>query len=218
MFNPGGGAVSRVEVIGTDPLERVVRPVVEGQIGSFINDHPKILEAVDWFKPRKNVRQTLVSSIAKRIVLDLLCAETRVRLVQALVPLTCADAQEGPLHWDSDGSGGVDTSVPVSGEVASLLPRPIHSGGWQAAPASGLEAAIAEFKAALPGWWFTVGECQVSADASCAPTAESSHVSLIPRDRRFDDGFHADLPQPATLAEALADVTAQALAAIEAAA
>jgi hypothetical protein len=85
---------------------------------------------------------------------------------------------------------------------------------WQTAPAIGLETAIAEFKAKLPGWWFSVGECQVSADASCGPTRESPHIALIPSDRRFDDGFHADLAQPATMADALRDVMEQALAAI----
>ena len=87
--------------------------------------------------------------------------------------------------------------------------------GWQTSPATGLEQAIADFKAALPGWWFTVGECHVSADASCAPTKEApGHLALIPLDRRFDDGFHADLAQPATMAEALAIVQRDALDAI----
>lgn len=90
----------------------------------------------------------------------------------------------------------------------------MNAPAWQTSPAVGLEAAIAEFKAVLPGWWFTVGECQVSADASCGPTKESPHVGLISIDRRFDDGFHADLPQPSTLSDALRDVMAQALVAI----
>lgn len=85
---------------------------------------------------------------------------------------------------------------------------------WQQSPATGLEAAIAEFKAALPGWWFSVGECQVSADASCGPTRESPHIALIPADQRFDDGFHADLSQPATMTDALRDAMRQALQAI----
>lgn len=85
---------------------------------------------------------------------------------------------------------------------------------WQTRQPDGLEAAIVEFKAALPGWWFSVGECQVSADASCGPTRESPHIKLIPEDRRFDDGFHADLEQPATMADALRDVMGQALGAI----
>lgn len=87
---------------------------------------------------------------------------------------------------------------------------------WQRAPADGLEAAIAEFKAKLPGWWFSVCECQVSCDASCAPTVESPHVALIGADERFDGGFHADLPQPSTLADALRDVQEQALEAVRA--
>lgn len=86
---------------------------------------------------------------------------------------------------------------------------------WKAKPQFGLEAAIIEFKTALPGWWFSVCECQVSCDASCAPTTESPDVDLIERDRAFDSGFHADLPQPSTLAEALRDVMQQALASRE---
>lgn len=86
-------------------------------------------------------------------------------------------------------------------------------GEWPADCHAGLEAAIAEFKAALPGWWFSVGECQVSCDASCAPTRESPDIGLIPRDSRFDAGFHIDITQPSTLADALRDVRQQALAA-----
>ena len=88
-----------------------------------------------------------------------------------------------------------------------------HRHNWQTYPPYGLEAAVAAFKAALPGYWFTVGECQVSADASCGPTTESPDIALIPLDRQFDDGFHADLPQPASMADALANVQAQAIAA-----
>lgn len=67
----------------------------------------------------------------------------------------------------------------------------------------GLERAIRQFRRCLPGWWFSVGECEVSCDASIAPTRQSADTALIPFDRRFDDGFHVDLPQPATLADAL---------------
>lgn len=86
-------------------------------------------------------------------------------------------------------------------------------GNWTAGPNDGLEQAIANFKAALPGWWFTIGECSVSADASCGPDRNGRDLRFL-ADRRFDDGFHADLPQPATMAEALADVTEQARAAL----
>lgn len=87
---------------------------------------------------------------------------------------------------------------------------------WITEPATGLEEAIARFKADLPGWWFSVGECQVSCDASCAPTAESEYINLIQEaGDPFDAGFHADLRRPSTLAQALDDVRQQALFAIE---
>ena len=69
----------------TDPLEAVIRPIVEGQIKSFINDHPQILTSVDWYKPRDDKAQTLTNSLSKRIVRDLLCEQTRMRLAAAMV-------------------------------------------------------------------------------------------------------------------------------------
>ncbi len=78
-----------------------------------------------------------------------------------------------------------------------------------------LEATIQEFRTALPGWWFSVCECQVSCDASAAPTRLSEDLALIPLDERFNDGFHADVPQPSTLAEALRCVMEDALQAKE---
>lgn len=92
-----------------------------------------------------------------------------------------------------------------------MTPRVID---WHVRPAFDLEMAIAEFKRALPGWWYSVCECQVSSDASCAPTVESPHHKLIALDPRFDSGFHADLPQPATLADALRQTMRSALVAI----
>lgn len=84
---------------------------------------------------------------------------------------------------------------------------------WRTKPQTDLEAAITEFKAALPGWWYSVCECQVSCDASCAPTTESPDIERAQYGSAFDHGFHADLLQPSTLAEALRDVMRQALAA-----
>jgi hypothetical protein len=82
---------------------------------------------------------------------------------------------------------------------------------WHTLPATGLETAIADFKRTLPGWWYSVGECQVSCDASCGPTRESPDIALIEKERRFNDGFHADLLQPSSMADALRDVMAQAI-------
>jgi hypothetical protein len=87
---------------------------------------------------------------------------------------------------------------------------------WQTKPQSDLEAAIVEFKATLPGWWYSLGECQVSCDASCAPTVESPHINLIRENGdQFDAGFHTDLRQPSTLADALRAVMHEAAEAIE---
>lgn len=82
-------------------------------------------------------------------------------------------------------------------------------------PTGDIEAAIAEFEQALPGWWHTVGSCQVSADASCAPTVLSPHIEFAESGNPFDAGFHCDDgSEGATLASSLRDVMAQALEAI----
>lgn len=84
---------------------------------------------------------------------------------------------------------------------------------WRTSRHDDLPAAIAEFKAALPGWWYSVCECQVSCDASCAPTTDSPDIALAQHGNPFDGGFHADLAQPSSLSDALRDVMRQALAA-----
>lgn len=76
-----------------------------------------------------------------------------------------------------------------------------------------LEETIRRFREALPGWWFSLGECDVSCDASCAPTRQSPDLALIPLDDRFNSGFHADVPQPSTLADALSIVMMEAVTA-----
>ena len=83
--------------------------------------------------------------------------------------------------------------------------------GWPDCCHEGIAEAIAEFKSTLPGWWYSLGECQVSCDASCAPTPHSPDLDLIPLDDRFDSGFHVDLPQPSTLADALRHVMNEAV-------
>lgn len=85
---------------------------------------------------------------------------------------------------------------------------------WHTSGQAQLPFAIDRFKRDLPGWWYSVCECQVSCDASCAPTRESPHAALILKDERFDSGFHVDLDQPSSLAEALDTVRQMALDAI----
>lgn len=54
-----------------------------------------------------------------------------------------------------------------------------------------LAAVIAEFEQKLPGWWWSVGACSVSRDASCGPDRNGPDGDLLD-DREFDDGFHHD--------------------------
>lgn len=68
-----------------DALERVIRPIVEGQIRGFAKEHPECVEAVNWFKPRRDKQITFVNSLAKRIVRDLLCPISRARIEAALL-------------------------------------------------------------------------------------------------------------------------------------
>lgn len=84
---------------------------------------------------------------------------------------------------------------------------------WPEACHIGIEAVIARFRRELPDWWYSLGECQVSCDASCSPTSLSEDIDLIPMDPRFDHGFHADVPQPSELKTALLIVLHDAKAA-----
>jgi hypothetical protein len=74
------------------------------------------------------------------------------------------------------------------------------------------EQALARFKAEFPGWWWKVGECRISCDATIALDKHD-----VGRDgdhpdgdlvcyRTFDDGFEVDLPQPSTIVQALLHV------------
>lgn len=75
-------------------------------------------------------------------------------------------------------------------------------------------AAVAEFEAALPGFWWSVGQCSVGAHASCAVDGNGCQAHLLDGVRAgepFDEGFHVDT-QKGTPAEALRNVMHQALA------
>ena len=61
------------------------------------------------------------------------------------------------------------------------------------------------------GWWWSVGSCSVSSDASIGPDMAYADPALL---TAFDAGFHCDLPQPATVADALRDCITQAGVAI----
>lgn len=64
-------------------LERIMRPVVEGQIRGFLKEHPALVDAVDWYKPRADKSITFVNSLSKRIVRDLTRGTSAARLEAA---------------------------------------------------------------------------------------------------------------------------------------
>lgn len=80
-----------------------------------------------------------------------------------------------------------------------------------AASLADLQAAILEFEKALPGWWYSLGICSVSRDASCGPDRTGPDTALLGI-RKFDGGFHRDDHHPdSTMADALRNVMTQAL-------
>jgi hypothetical protein len=79
-------------------LAAVIKPIVEGQIRSYLNDHPEIAEAyAGKRRPGLSKREALVNSIAKRISNDLLCAHTHARIKQAVLESGTGTAEASDL-------------------------------------------------------------------------------------------------------------------------
>ena len=86
-------------------LERIVRPIVEGQIRGFLKEHPEIIESVTWFKPRAHDKATtFTNSLAKRIVRDLVCDATRARLENVFLKLVTEKTNGDALGTDAEAS------------------------------------------------------------------------------------------------------------------
>lgn len=80
-------------------LDAIIKPIVEGQIRSYLNDHPEIAEAyIGKRRPGLSKREALVNSIAKRISNDLLCAHTRERIKQAVLETGTGAAEASDLE------------------------------------------------------------------------------------------------------------------------
>jgi hypothetical protein len=75
---------------------------------------------------------------------------------------------------------------------------------------SDINAAIAEFQAALPEWWFSIGVCHVSCDVSCGPDSNGRDAVLL-LTKTLCDPIRNDYRIPATLAEALRDTMIEAV-------
>ncbi|MDO9381880.1 MAG: hypothetical protein Q7T86_03360 [Hyphomicrobiaceae bacterium] len=88
--------------------------------------------------------------------------------------------------------------------------------GWMPEDVEALAIAIRRVETRLPGWWWRVGACHVSADATLAPDSKGPDAHLAEYGNNFDGGFDCDLAQPATCAQALNQCIDMALAAKEA--
>ncbi len=89
--------------------------------------------------------------------------------------------------------------------------------GW-GTDAAAFAEVVAEFERALPGGWWSVGQCSVGAHASCAVDGQGCQAHLlegVEAGEPFDEGFHCDTTGGSPV-EALRDVMAQALAYMQA--
>lgn len=84
---------------------------------------------------------------------------------------------------------------------------------WQPEDTEALQRSIKRMERDLPGWWWQVGACHVSADASIGPDSDGPAAYLLAY-KHFDVGFHCDVKQPSSVGLALDGAIEMALAAI----
>lgn len=111
----------------SDPLEAVIRPIVEGQLRGFVKEHPGVLNGVTWYKGKKHGQAaTFVNSVAKRIVRDLLCEVNRARIEQAYFDIWEIEKSAVETYAAADGvDAGMDTGAASTSLVAPLTANEI---------------------------------------------------------------------------------------------
>jgi hypothetical protein len=97
----------------SEALEKIIRPIVEGQIRGFLKEHPALIEAVDWYKPRTDKATTFVNSLSKRIVRDLVCGTSSARMMEALLEWRAAAPQKSAVEVLAAADGGWRGTVPA---------------------------------------------------------------------------------------------------------
>jgi len=84
-------------------VERIIRPIVEGQIRGFLLEHPSVLQGVDWFRQKgRDPAATFIGSLSKRITRDLISGTSRRRLAAALLEAG-PDAPPSSDHGTTSG-------------------------------------------------------------------------------------------------------------------
>jgi hypothetical protein len=101
-------------------IESIVRPIVEGQIMSFLNDHPYIADAVRrQGRPGKSKRDWLKDSLAKRIVNDLACGISTARLRAALLAHASGGSPAADVETETASAAAEVASTTASAVEAS---------------------------------------------------------------------------------------------------
>lgn len=89
---------------------------------------------------------------------------------------------------------------------------------WQPEDTTALASAIKRCERELPGWWWSVGACHVSSDATVRTGRATvgpdvrGPLNWILDDPVCDAGFDCDLRQPSSCADALNGAIDMALA------
>lgn len=76
---------------------------------------------------------------------------------------------------------------------------------WQPENGNELTSAIARIERELPGWWWSVGACHVSSDATCGPDRYGPDAWMFEMidDELGEPIFDCDLRQPSTCGQSL---------------
>lgn len=98
-------------------IERIIRPIVEGQIMDFLQAHPEVLIGVTRHRPHGKTQSAWVKdSLSKRIVRDLTCESSVARLESALLARATDTQGNDGLSWVRGSSAAEIASPTVSAD------------------------------------------------------------------------------------------------------
>ena len=104
-----------------EQIGKIIRPIVEGQIRSFLHDHPEVAQSWTGKLPNgKTKAMAIKDSLAKRITRDLLGESGIARMKAALVECFTAKSSGDDVEYFTASSA-------VSVKVASCADRHPHA-------------------------------------------------------------------------------------------